>query len=780
MTEAVVAPALPGDLGEPLSSTLDERQIEALVRRLVVNPHDTDALLSAHQAGSADPVSYARLLERVGAETPEPSYASHWLSEAGNVWSTTLGDPRRAALDYMQAIDRDPTQALAFERLVKLYREEEKTDPNLETKLPSERDYAAVRDVLFTAACATGQTVAERCENLREVADLCQTKLDDVPGAIKALRRIVALDPCDREARRSLSALLEANEQWGDVALLLERDATAEVDLEKKVAMLRHLASLHEQKRADPLAAAEALACVANLIPEAEGTIAAAATAFERIDAIERAARVIADNAPSIEDFPVRAGLLERLGGLRERLSEAAGAGESYAEAAEITGSARLWESAERCFTAAENWERAARAAVQCAYVAGDPKTRATCLVRASDHFGRAGDAAASLFNLELAVDVDATSEELATKLSERYASSQQWAELVDLVTRVGGEIADRAVRVRLWRTAANVSAAQLADKARARELWAKLLDDDGDDREALERLIDDAIQQGEDVQAIHWIERLEGAAFDGAKEAAEAWRNVLRVRHGDAETDLTDPTGALGILTRALEAREADSGAAADDASDDDVIIADDLAELFTEAEDKDIPIEVALPEEEAPAEEPTPADESAPGDSDVTGEAALAAEAALPAEAAVAGDDAPQEEAALAALGEEDAPRQEAPPVADAAPAEGGPPPLEHATALYDAAAPEDPAPPEETATAVDAASPEEVSAPLLGAASFEDGASVEDAATAVDAASPEEVLPPLEVALPEDGAPPEEAGKKRKRKRSMPPPLPPTAKE
>src|SRR5208282_1047255 len=102
---------------------MDPSQVDALVHRLLTNPHDEDALAHAHQAGTTDPKSYALLLERVGVETRDPGYASHWLSEAANIWITTLGDAHRAARVLMQAIDRDPTQSVAAERLAQLYRD---------------------------------------------------------------------------------------------------------------------------------------------------------------------------------------------------------------------------------------------------------------------------------------------------------------------------------------------------------------------------------------------------------------------------------------------------------------------------------------------------------------------------------------------------------------------------------------------------------------------------------------------------------------------------------
>src|ERR1700710_2101657 len=102
---------------------MDPREMETLVQRLVQNPHDQDTINYAHQAGQSDPKSYAMLLEKVGTATSDPAFACHWLSEAANVWSTTLGDAHRAARVLMQAIDRDPTQRVASDRLGQLYRD---------------------------------------------------------------------------------------------------------------------------------------------------------------------------------------------------------------------------------------------------------------------------------------------------------------------------------------------------------------------------------------------------------------------------------------------------------------------------------------------------------------------------------------------------------------------------------------------------------------------------------------------------------------------------------
>lgn len=97
--------------------------MDALVQRLVQNPHDQDAIMQAHGAGGQDPRAYAMLLEKVGTATADPALASHWLTEAANVWILSLNDAHRAARALMIAIDRDPAQPTPAERLAELYRE---------------------------------------------------------------------------------------------------------------------------------------------------------------------------------------------------------------------------------------------------------------------------------------------------------------------------------------------------------------------------------------------------------------------------------------------------------------------------------------------------------------------------------------------------------------------------------------------------------------------------------------------------------------------------------
>jgi tetratricopeptide (TPR) repeat protein len=267
--------------------------------------------------------------------------------------------------------------------------------------------------------------------------------------------------------------------------------------------------------------------------------------------------------------------LLERLAELREQLNDAAGAADAYAEAAEAQRNAKLWEAAERCYLSVEKWDRAANVAVQRAEMANEPKQQAQHHARAADHFGRASDDSGVLQNLERAVDLDPTNDEYATRLGDKYTSSEKWTELVQLLTRRGERLSDKAERVAMRRRAANLYASQLSDKEGARDMWLKVLDD-GDDKEALEKLIDDAVERGDHTEATTLLRRLGNTVIDKGERARIALREaeLLAEGVGDVDTALAcyerilsdlDPTcrPALQAIADLQEARDNQASAA-------------------------------------------------------------------------------------------------------------------------------------------------------------------------------------------------------------------------
>lgn len=237
-------------------------------------------------------------------------------------------DRLQTLLDAAQSFAAGGKSGDAYQK----YREVLEGDPKhpealawVQDYLRTKRQYAPLRDVLLAALRVPGESVDARKERLREVAGLCEGNLRDVDGAINAWKQLLAIERTDEAARASLTRLLEKSHRWDDLANLVEQDAAGETDIEKKIALEKKVATLHETKRRDLAAAADALGRIANLTPEDDRAILAASKMHEKAGVLDRAAQVISENASSVSDAPARAALLERLGTLREQLSDPGG-----------------------------------------------------------------------------------------------------------------------------------------------------------------------------------------------------------------------------------------------------------------------------------------------------------------------------------------------------------------------------------------------------------------------------------------------------------------------
>lgn len=217
---------------------MDPREVDTIVQRLVANPHDQEALAYAHQAGASDPRSYATLLERVGRETPDPSYASHWLSEAANVWATTMGDAHHAAEVLLLAVVKDPTQDVAADRLAQLYRE--KGDVKGLVALLEKR--AKLLAPLVAQDVSLTSKLAAMHEELGTL--WAEPPLSQPMRALDNYRRAYETDPQSVFAIYSARELLKQQQQWAEAIPLFDMEQALVADQERKMALYRDQADV--------------------------------------------------------------------------------------------------------------------------------------------------------------------------------------------------------------------------------------------------------------------------------------------------------------------------------------------------------------------------------------------------------------------------------------------------------------------------------------------------------------------------------------------------------
>ncbi len=560
--EANPGGALGGEARQSLASSYEAAgQIDNAIKMLEpLRPHGDEATISKlnelyEKTGGAQPAAPAAGTESPAAPSTaaqqedtaahgEPAMAAKRESPAPVRRSGALPpDKLQGILDAAQMLAGKGKKAEAFSK----YKEVLDGDPAhpealswAEDYLRTKRDYAQLRDVLLASVRVLGsisEGMEGRKERLREVAGLCEGQLRDIDGAVGAWKQLLAIDRSDDSARQSLTRLLERSQRWDDLANLYEQEATAAGDVDVKIALEKKLATLQEQKRRDFVAAAEAWSRIARLSQDDERAIATSAKLFEKGAQPAQAAQVIADNASQIEDPVARGGLLERLGEIRESLNEIGPAGEAFFDAADAQRSAKLFESAERCFVAAEIWGRAAEAASRRAELAADAKQQASHFAHAAEYLTKAGDEGGALEKLEQASDLDPTADETANALGEAYTLNEKWDTLAVFLAKRGDRIVDKAKRVNLRREAAVVFMTKLQDKEQAREQWLKVLED-GDDREALEKLVDYAVEREDHTEAATLLRRLGTIAVDKADKARIALREAELLAEGVGDID--------------------------------------------------------------------------------------------------------------------------------------------------------------------------------------------------------------------------------------------------
>jgi hypothetical protein len=227
---------------------MDPREMETLIQRLVANPHDEEALAYAHRAGTQDPRSYAILLEKVGGATTDPAYAAHWLSEAANVWSTTIGDAHHAARTLMGAIEKDPTQRTAAERLAQLYRDkgDQKALVALLEKL--------VKSLtpLLTRSPRGARAADGDARGARPPVERAALRSPRARG--RELARLAELDPQNAYAIYAAREMLKAQQQFAEAIPFFAMEQAIVDDPERKLALFRDEAET--RKRVGDLAGA--------------------------------------------------------------------------------------------------------------------------------------------------------------------------------------------------------------------------------------------------------------------------------------------------------------------------------------------------------------------------------------------------------------------------------------------------------------------------------------------------------------------------------------------
>ncbi|MEM6958400.1 MAG: tetratricopeptide repeat protein, partial [Myxococcota bacterium] len=174
----------------------------------------------------------APALERFAAADSDEFNRRERLREAARLYESAVGDRAAAIRAYEAVRESDPTDEGALEELTRL---REEGDEWTEVRVLLERRIELLMDP------------SERVRLRRQLAVVCQERLEHDDAATRAWEGVLDEEPEDLEAIGKLEPLYEASERWDDLRGLLDRRLDiATTDAERISARVR-LARLSER-----------------------------------------------------------------------------------------------------------------------------------------------------------------------------------------------------------------------------------------------------------------------------------------------------------------------------------------------------------------------------------------------------------------------------------------------------------------------------------------------------------------------------------------------------
>jgi len=461
--------------------------------------------------------------------------------------------------------------ARAYERLIEI--DGDNPDSVLTASRALERIHLASEDFASLVADLRRQVqfegdASERLSLLARVAEINESMLGQVDGAIEAHRERLEIEPSDVDALRALERLYAEAERWSElVEILRQHMEFADSDDERRE-LGRRAGAIRDERLEDPEGAIEIYADVVSGLGPDRQTLQALAGLYERTERWEDMLETLQTEEGLCEDAGERAELQFRSGELmRLHTGDPQRALENYEAVLEYEpthAGALAALDAIMADTESELRIDAARVAAPRYESSGafdrllsvlevlqdtdDPADKLAALRRACEvaenglaSISQAYDYAARAL---LAGVEEPVVGELISELQRLAEASGRFADQVATLREAAPSLYDGELQVEVYRCIAEVARDRLQDAALSAEYFEKLLEDRPEDGEALDALEQLHAEAGDHRALVEVLRRKAEVAPDASA------RGELLTRQADIlEHRLDDPDAAVEVL---------------------------------------------------------------------------------------------------------------------------------------------------------------------------------------------------------------------------------------
>jgi tetratricopeptide (TPR) repeat protein len=523
----------------------DAGSLEALARLVPLDPADADARTRlqeiGHRLGAHLRVAGVLLVAAEAAAAKE--LKAEILMEVARIYEGALADNARAEEIYRRVVDLDPT------------------DPAL--VLPAaralERIYEAAGNPLALAKTLMLEVKLEASGDTRRdlwarLGDLCESVLDDLPGAIASWKARLDEDPTDDRALGALERLYERTNAWRELVETLRAREQVAADVGERRRIMTKAAETLAAKLDDTPQAISAWRAVIDEFGPDRPTLAALAALYEKAGSWQDLASTLETDLSLADDAPAKLSLYGRLGDVRrQHLQDLSGALDAYRQALLLDPAYPqsrlaleiLLEVPEARREAAgilhplyetdgdfEHLLRVIDIEVETADNADDRLAGLDKAVRTA--VGPLGDASRAFTYATRAVKEavgDPSLQSWLDRLESLAASTGKFAELVAVLSAVSGDVLDEEIQLQIRLRVAELARVQLGDRTLARDWYKKALELRSDDRAALAALESLYEETGDSPALLEIIKRRVEVAIDDDERRALLYRQAKLTR---------------------------------------------------------------------------------------------------------------------------------------------------------------------------------------------------------------------------------------------------------
>ena len=413
----------------------------------------------------------------------------------------------------------------------------------------------------------------QRAEQLASLAGLHEVQRGDLDAAFAVWARALREDPEEEAVQGHLERLAEARGAWAQLVELYEAMLAQAMAPELEFTYATKLARIQEEALGDLDTAAERYRRALEVASDERATLDALARIYQRSDRNSDLAEILSRQAEAHLDEAVQAGILFRLGDVREeRLADLEGAVEAYREVLERDPShgaaraalerligneevrAQVVAILEPLYDSERDDARLADLLVTKLSVTPEATDRAQIYARVCELAEtRLGDPVRALDAAGGWVLEDPVSEQALFELERLAEATGRWGEMVARLRGIASASGSQSVKLPLYAKLGAVQLDRERDLAGAEQTFRQVLELDPESSQALASLERIHRSRGDHAALADVLWRRAGLAFDaGEQRAFRAEVADLREKQGDA-------AGAIEAWTAVLELDEGD-----------------------------------------------------------------------------------------------------------------------------------------------------------------------------------------------------------------------------